>query len=258
MIPGLVSIVGAGPGDPELLTLKGAARLREAQAVVHDALVRPELLALAPPSARLFDAGKRDRRHALPQEEINRLLARLSREGLRVVRLKGGDPFLFGRGGEEADALATEGLPWELVPGVSSCLAAPACAGIPVTDRRASSMVTIVTGNACDGGAGPGVDWDRISPKGTLVVLMGLSNLPAVCARLLGAGWPRGTPAAVLSSIGWDGERVAVSDLAGLPEAAKAAGAAAPAVIVVGEVVKLRERLRRRRAAETDRAGSVK
>jgi uroporphyrinogen III methyltransferase/synthase len=253
--PGLVSIVGAGPGDPGLLTLKGAERLRAAQAVVHDALVRPEVLAFAPASAALFDVGKRDRRHALPQEDINRLLARLSREGLRVVRLKGGDPFLFGRGGEEADALAGAGLPWEVVPGVSSCLAAPAYAGIPVTDRRASSMVTVVTGNACEGGANPGVDWERISPKGTLVVMMGLNNIVSICARLIASGWARGTPAAVLSSMGWDAESVAVSDLEGLPKAALAAGAAAPAIIVVGEVVKLRERLRWRE--KTELAGRI-
>jgi len=252
---GLVSIVGAGPGDPGLLTLKGAERLRAAEAVVHDALVRREVLALAPASASFFDVGKRDRRHALPQEEINRLLVRLSREGLRVVRLKGGDPFLFGRGGEEAEALAEAGLPWEVVPGVSSCLAAPAYAGIPVTDRRASSMVTVVTGNACENGAGPGVDWSRISPRGTLVVMMGLGNLEAVCAKLLAAGWPRETPAAVLSSMGWDAESVVVADLEGLPGAARSAAAAAPAVIVVGEVVRLRERLRRR--AETQVAGRI-
>ncbi|HEX4046605.1 MAG TPA: uroporphyrinogen-III C-methyltransferase, partial [Elusimicrobiota bacterium] len=173
--PGLVSIVGAGPGDPGLLTLRGAERLRAAQAVVHDALVRPEVVALAPSSAERFDAGKRDGRHTMDQEEINELLSRLSRRGKRVVRLKGGDPFLFGRGGEEAEALARAGLPWEVVPGVSSCLAAPAAAGIPVTDRRRSSMVTVVTGHACDDGlGGPGVDWARISPQGTLVVMMGL------------------------------------------------------------------------------------
>jgi uroporphyrinogen III methyltransferase/synthase len=248
--PGLVSIVGAGPGDPGLLTLRGAERLRAAEAVVHDALVRPEVLALAPASATLFDVGKRDRRHALPQEDINRLLARLSREGLRVVRLKGGDPFLFGRGGEEAGALADENLPWEVVPGVSSCLAAPAYAGIPVTDRRASSMVTIVTGNACESGANPGVDWERISPRGTLVVMMGLKNIEAICARLIAAGWPPATPASVLSSMGWDAESVAVSDLEGLPKAALASGAAAPAVIVIGEVVKMSERLRWREKIE--------
>ncbi|MBI3289509.1 MAG: uroporphyrinogen-III C-methyltransferase [Elusimicrobia bacterium] len=245
MSPGLVSIVGAGLGDPELVTLKGAARLRAAQAVVHDALVLPGLLALAAPTAELFNVGKRDRRHALPQEEINRLLVHLSRAGRRVVRLKGGDPFLFGRGGEEGDALASAGLPWEMIPGISSCLAAPAYAGIPVTDRRVSSMVTVVTGNACVG-AGPGVDWGRISPQGTLVVLMGLGNLGDICARLLFEGWPPGTPAALLSSMSWSGERVIVSDLSGLPAAA-VGDVEAPAVIVVGEVVRLRERLSWRR-----------
>lgn len=242
--PGLISIVGAGPGDPGLLTLKGAERLRAAQVVVHDSLVRPELLELAPPSAEVIDAGKRDRRHTMPQEEINRLLVSLSRQGRRVVRLKGGDPFLFGRGGEEAEALARAGLPWEVVPGVSSCLAAPAYAGIPVTDRRRSSMVTVVTGHACDAGSGgPGVDWARISPQGTLVVLMGLSTLPDLCARLIAFGWHPAIPAAALASMGWPGEKAVVADLTRLPAAARAAGLAAPAVIVVGEVVSMSREL---------------
>ncbi|MFI5362536.1 MAG: uroporphyrinogen-III C-methyltransferase [Elusimicrobiota bacterium] len=254
--PGLVSIVGAGPGDPGLLTLKGAERLRAAQAVVHDALVRPELLVLAPGSAEVFDVGKRDRRHTMPQEEINRLLVRLSREGKRVVRLKGGDPFLFGRGAEEAEVLARAGLPWEVVPGVSSCLAAPAAAGIPVTHRRLSSMLTVVTGRACEKDEGdPGVDWARISPRGTLVVLMGLSSLPALCARLLACGWPPATPAAALSSMGWAGEAVAVADLAGLPEAVRESGLAAPAVIVLGEVVNMRRALSRRGNVALEAAG---
>lgn len=257
--PGLVSIVGAGPGDPGLLTVKGAERLRAAEAVVHDALIRPEVLALAPSSAELIDAGKRECRHTMAQEDINRLLARLSRRGLRVVRLKGGDPFLFGRGAEEAEALARAGLPWEVVPGVSSCLAAPALAGIPVTDRRRSSMVTVVTGHACDGASGgPGVDWARISPQGTLVVLMGLSRLPALCARLIAFGWPRLTPAAALSSMSWSGETIAVADLASLPEAAASSGLAAPAVIVVGAVVSLCRELRQRRSGEPEAAGRVR
>ena len=253
---GLVSIVGAGPGDPGLLTLKGADRLRAAQAVVHDALVSPEILALAPSSAEIFDAGKRDCRHTMPQAEINRLLAGLSRRGIRVVRLKGGDPFLFGRGGEEAEALALAGLPWEVVPGVSSCLAAPAYAGIPATDRRFSSMVTVVTGHACERDAdGPGVDWARISPRGTLVVLMGLSSLPDLRDRLIGLGWPRSTPAAALSAMGWREEAVVESDLATLPEAVRAIGLAAPAVIVVGDVVSMRRALSRRGSAEAAGAG---
>jgi uroporphyrin-III C-methyltransferase len=254
--PGLVSIVGAGPGDPGLLTLRGAERLRGAEAVVHDALVLPELLALAASSAELFDVGKRDCRHTMAQEDINRLLVKLSRRGTRVVRLKGGDPFLFGRGGEEAEALARAGLPWEVVPGVSSCLAAPALAGIPVTDRRRSSMVTVVTGHGCElDSGGPGVDWARISPQGTLVVLMGLSNLPALCARLIAFGWPRLTPAAALSSMSWSGETVVVADLASLPAAVTASGLAAPAVIVVGEVVSMRRELRGSRSDEMEAAG---
>ena len=256
--PGLVSIVGAGPGDPDLLTLKGAERLRGAQAVVHDALVRPELLRLAPASAEIFDVGKRDCRHTMPQEEINRLLVSLSRRGRRVVRLKGGDPFLFGRGGEEAEFLADAGLPWEVVPGVSSCLAAPAYAGIPVTDRRWSSMLTVVTGHACEqDSGGPGVDWARISPQGTLVVMMGLSNLSALCARLIAFGWPRGTPAAALASVGWPDEKVAVADLAGLPEAVRASGLSAPAVIVVGQVVSMRRTLSRRENGDSVEAAAV-
>ena len=248
---GLVSIVGAGPGDPGLLTLKGSERLRAAQAVVHDALVRPEILQLAPASAEIFDAGKRDCRHTMPQGDINRLLATLSRRGLRVVRLKGGDPFLFGRGGEEAEALAQAGLPWEVVPGVSSCLAAPAYAGIPVTDRRLSSMVTVVTGHACEKDSNePGVDWARISPRGTLVVLMGLSSLPELCARLIALGWPGGAPAAALSAMGWPEEKVEVADLASLPDAVRASGLAAPAVIVVGDVVGMRRTLSRSEAVE--------
>ena len=241
---GLVSIVGAGPGDPGLLTLRGAERLREADVIVYDALVREETLELGPPGARRIFVGKRGGcGGGIAQSRVNRLLARLGRLALRVVRLKGGDPFLFGRGAEEAEALAAAGVLWEVIPGVSSCLAAPAAAGIPVTDRRVSSMLTVVTGHACaaDGG---GVDWERLSPKGTLVVMMGLAALPDICARLLDAGWPAGTPAAVVSCAGWPEESTLVCDLAGLPAAARLQPPAAPAVIVVGQVVKMRERLR--------------
>jgi len=252
----LVSLVGAGPGDPGLLTLRGAERLRAAQAVVHDALVPPELLALAPAGAELIDAGKRDRRHAMPQEKINALLVSLSRRGLRVVRLKGGDPFVFGRGGEEAEALVRAGIPWEVVPGVSSCVAAPAYAGIPVTDRRYSSMLTVVTGRACElDDAGPGVDWARISPQGTLVVLMGVAALDALCRRLVAFGWNPATPAAALGSMGWPGEKRVVSELARLPDAVRAAGLGSPAVIVVGAVVGLSRELSWRAAAEAAAEG---
>lgn len=235
---GLVSLVGAGPGDPGLLTLLGAERLRDADVVVYDALVRLETVDLAPPEARRICVGKRGGcRGGYAQSRVNRLLVRLAKRGLRVVRLKGGDPFLFGRGGEEAQALADAGQRWEVIPGVSSCLAAPAAAAIPVTDRRASSMVTVVTGHRCAGG----VDWGEVPTSGTLVVLMGLAALPEICAQLTERGWSPATPAAVVSQAGWPDERVVAADLASLPR--EASGLAAPAVIVVGEVVRLRERL---------------
>jgi uroporphyrin-III C-methyltransferase len=239
MSQGLVSIVGAGPGDPGLLTLKAADRLRRADAVVYDALVSPEVLALTCPRAKRFFVGKRSGLHVLPQKRINALLLRLARQGLRVVRLKGGDPFVFGRGGEECEMMAKAGVPWEVVPGVSSCLAAAAAAGIPVTDRRFSSMVTVVSGHTC-AEAGQSVDWERLSPSGTLVVLMGFSNLAPICQKLIGLGWPPRTPAAALSSMGWPSERVAVAELESLPAKASALQLRAPAVIVVGEVVRLR------------------
>lgn len=238
---GFVSIVGAGPGDPGLLTLKAAERLQAAQAVVYDALVRPEVVALAPPSARRIFAGKRAGGPCLAQSSVNRLLVALARQGLRVVRLKGGDPFLFGRGAEEALALRGAGVDFEVVPGVSSCLAAPAAAGIPVTERALSSMVTVVTGHSCAGG--PGVDWKTLSPRGTLVVLMGLGELESICARLLALGWPERLPAAVLSSVGWPEQQTVVAPLGELAEAARRAGARTPAVVVVGEVVSLSKSL---------------
>lgn len=237
---GPVSIVGAGPGDPGLLTLRAVERLERAEVVVYDALVRPEVLALAPAARKIF-VGKRCGSRGVSQSRINALLRRLGRLGRRVVRLKGGDPFLFGRGAEEAQALAEAGLSWELVPGVSSCLAAPGLAGIPVTDRRLSSMVTVVTGHDCAGG--PAVDWERLSPRGTLVVLMGLAALPRLSQRLIALGWPPATPAAALSSMSWPGQAVVQADLEALPEAVGQASLAGPAVIVIGDVVRLREGL---------------
>ena len=250
---GLVSIVGAGPGDPGLLTLKAAERLREADVVVYDALVRPELLAHAPAAALRLFAGKRAGRHSVAQGRINELLVRLGRRGLRVVRLKGGDPFVFGRGAEEAEALSRAGVAWEVVPGVSSCLAGPALAGIPATDRRLSSAVTVVAGHACPGA--PDVEWERLSPKGTLVVLMGVGALEEICARLLALGWPPALPAAACASMGWPEQRVVVSGLAGLPRAAREAGLEAPAVLVFGEVVGLRETLQGGEHVERERGG---
>ncbi|HEV8254305.1 MAG TPA: uroporphyrinogen-III C-methyltransferase [Vicinamibacteria bacterium] len=232
---GFVSLVGAGPGDPELLTRKAARRLAEADLVLHDALIPSETLELAG-RARRFYVGKRAGRHSVTQETINRLLIRAARRGARVVRLKGGDPFVFGRGGEEALALAAAGVPFEVVPGVSSAVAAAALAGIPVTHRGLSSGFAVVSGHAEPA-------WQPIvrslAPNSlTLVVLMGLAARRAIASSLLDKGWAPSTPAAIVwaasrpEAVSWRGT------LAGLA-LADGAPAGAPGTIVVGEVVSL-------------------
>ena len=231
---GRVSLVGAGPGDPDLLTRKAARRLAQADLVLYDALVAPETLELAG-KARRFYVGKRAGRPCIAQETINRLLIRAARRGARVVRLKGGDPFVLGRGGEEALALAAAGIPFEVVPGVSSAFAAPALAGIPVTHRGLSSGSAVVSGHAESA-------WRKVleslAPGSlTLVVLMGLAQRRAVASLLLARGWPARTPAAIVwaasrpESFTWRGT------LAGLADAPTLPGAAG--TIVVGEVVSL-------------------
>ena len=199
MRPGVVYLVGAGPGDPGLITMKGLECLRSADAVVYDALANPILLREAPEAAERIDVGKRAGGAAMSQEEIQRLLARLARAGKCVVRLKGGDPFVFGRGGEEAEALTQDGIPVEIVPGVTSALAAPAYAGIPVTFRGRASAVAIVTGHEDPGKDVPDVDWETLAQfHGTRVILMGMSRLPAITERLIEAGLDARTPAAVV------------------------------------------------------------
>ncbi len=237
--PGLVSLVGAGPGDPDLLTRKGAQRLAEADLVLYDALVTPEILALAG-EARRFPVGKRAGRASIRQETINALLVRAARRGLRIVRLKCGDPFVLGRGGEEALALAEAGIPFEVVPGVTSAVAAPALAGIPVTHRGVSSGFVVVSGHA-EEAYGPAID--SIAPGSlTVVVLMGLGSRAALAARLERRGWVSDTPVAVLlgastpEACAWRG---VLDDLgkAPLPEGDL------PGTIVVGEVVGLAARI---------------
>jgi uroporphyrin-III C-methyltransferase len=250
MRPGLVSLVGAGPGDPGLLTRRGARRLRQADVVVYDRLVAPALLALARPAAARVFVGKARGRHAMAQAEINALLIREARQGRRVVRLKGGDPFVLGRGGEEALALAAAGLRWEVVPGVSSAVAVPAAAGIPVTHRGVAASFAVVSGH----GAG-GVDWRRLARGAdTLVVLMGLAELHRIAAALVGAGRAPSTPVAVIASGTTPRQTVVTGTLADIARRAAAAGLEAPAAIVVGAVVTLRRRLGRRRRSAVPRA----
>jgi uroporphyrin-III C-methyltransferase/precorrin-2 dehydrogenase/sirohydrochlorin ferrochelatase len=236
-VTGRVSLVGAGPGDPDLLTLKALRRLGEADLVLYDALVSAEVVALAD-GARRFCVGKRAGGAGVAQETINRLLVRAARRGQRVVRLKCGDPFLLGRGGEEALALAAAGVPFEVVPGVSSALAAPALAGVPVTHRGLASAVVVVSGHA-ESAWRPVLS--SLAPgAATVVVLMGLGARAALAAALLERGWPGDTPAAVLwaastpDAAGWNGP------LARLASArAPAAAAGAPGTLVVGAVVSL-------------------
>ena len=234
-----VYLVGAGPGDPGLLTRRGAKLLARADVVLHDRLVSPAVLDLVPPSATLIDVGKdpdAPEGGAARQEEIDRLLVEHGRRAAVVVRLKGGDPFLFGRGGEEIEVLARAGIPWEVVPGVSSAFGVPASAGIPVTQRGLASSVTVVTGRV--GGPGPdgGPDWEALARAGgTLVILMGMTTRGAIAAALVRGGRSPATPVAVVERGTTPAERVARTTLAGLADVELGA----PAVIVVGPVAAL-------------------
>jgi uroporphyrinogen III methyltransferase/synthase len=240
---GKVYLIGAGPGDPGLFTLKGKRCLEEADVVAYDALANHRLLAHAKPSAEMIYVGKRGGQHALPQEEIGRLLVERARAGKIVARLKGGDPFIFGRGGEEAEELAAAGVPFEVVPGVTSAVAAPAYAGIPLTHRDFTSTVAFVTGHEDPTKEDTGIAWDKIATGiGTLVFLMGVSQLPEIVKRLIEHGRSPETPAAVIRWGTRADQTVVTGTLATLVE--RCAGMKPPALIVVGEVVALREKLR--------------
>jgi uroporphyrinogen III methyltransferase / synthase len=234
-----VYLVGAGPGDPGLLTRRGAKLLARADVVLHDRLVSPGVLDLAPSSATLIDVGKdpdAPEGGAPRQEEIDRLLVEHGRRAAVVVRLKGGDPFLFGRGGEEIEVLARAGIPWEVVPGVSSAFGVPASAGIPVTQRGMASSVTVVTGRVGEPGADGGPDWEALARAGgTLVILMGMSTRGAIAAALVRGGRSPATPVAVVERGTTPAERVVRTTLAGLADVELGA----PAVIVVGPVAAL-------------------
>ena len=240
--PGTVYLVGAGPGDPGLLTVKARDLLKSCDAVVYDYLVNPEVLAFVPARAGRVYVGKVGGGRQTPQADINRQLVELGRAGKRVVRLKGGDPFLFGRGGEEAEALHASGVPFEVVPGVSSALAAPAYAGIPLTHRAYSSSVAIVTGAHAEGGPHPGALAGLASAE-TVVVLMGMSRLCEITKELIAAGRPPETPAAVVRWGTYEGQQTVTGTLGTIKDEVERAGLRAPAVIVVGEVVSLRGRL---------------
>ena len=230
---GHVSLVGAGPGDPDLLTRRAAKRLGEADLVLYDALVDPEVLALATSARRVF-VGKRAGRPAVTQEFINKLLIRGARRGYRVVRLKGGDPFVFGRGGEEALALAGAGVPFEIVPGISSAVAAPALAGIPVTHRGASSAFVVVSGHSEDA---YGDVLRSLAPlSATVVVLMGLGHLESIAALLLDRGWPPATPLAVVERA-WTPDQADWTATLGTIGRIDGVDRRGPATIVIGKVV---------------------
>ena len=239
---GSVALVGAGPGDPGLMTVRGLELLRRAEVVVYDRLVDRRLLDEAPRARRIF-AGKASGNHALPQEQITKLLLLHARRGRRVVRLKGGDPFVFGRGGEEAEALARARIPFEVVPGVSSAVAVPAYAGIPVTHRGVASSFTVVTGHGSGSGESS-VDWARLARgSDTLVVLMGVESLTRIARELIAHGRPATTPVALVRSGTTSAQETVTGTLRDIAARAARARLEPPVVIVVGDVVALRDRL---------------
>ena len=240
--PGMVYLVGAGPGDPGLITVRGQAYLSQAQVVLHDRLIDQRLLDLAV-KAELIDVGKQPDCHPVPQEQINALLIEKARQGCVVVRLKGGDPFVFGRGGEEALALIKAGLPFEIVPGVTSGTAAPAYAGIPVTHRGVASSVAFITGHcAASSGSEPSIHWQHLAQGiDTLVFLMGVQNLSEIVENLLFQGRPPDTPVAVIQQGTYATQKTVTGTLQDI--LSKASQIQPPAITVVGEVVRLRESL---------------
>jgi uroporphyrinogen III methyltransferase / synthase len=242
--PGTVYLVGAGPGDPGLLTRHGADALARADVVVYDRLADDSMLALAPPDAELVYVGKQAAVHAVPQPRINGLLSEHAAQGKCVVRLKGGDPFVFGRGGEEATHLRERGIPFVVVPGVSSAVAAPAYAGIPVTDRRHASSFAVITGHEDPTRPVSRIDWHTVAHGAdTLVFLMGLTNLSGICERLVEEGRDPSTPAAVIERGTTPGQRVVTGALCDLAERVAEVGLHPPSLIVVGDVVRLRDQL---------------
>ncbi|WP_139652672.1 uroporphyrinogen-III C-methyltransferase [Raoultibacter phocaeensis] len=241
---GFVYLVGAGPGDPSLLTLKGKEAIGKADVLVYDRLVSERLLDFAKPGCEFVYVGKHPTNHAVPQHAINELLVEKAQTGAVVVRLKGGDPFVFGRGGEEADALREHGIPFAIVPGVTSAIAAPAYAGIPVTHRSAASSFTVITGHEHADKDESSIPWEQVANlRGTLVFLMGMDNLPLIVGKLLEHGMDGATPAAVVHRGTWACQKTVCATLASIEDKVAEQGIENPSVIVVGQVAALHERL---------------
>lgn len=239
---GEVYVVGTGPGDPELLTLRALRLMQQAEVVLYDNLVSDEILALLPTEVQRIYVGKQRANHAMRQESINALMVDLARAGNRVLRLKGGDPFVFGRGGEEVEALAEAGVAFQVVPGITAALGASAYAGVPLTHRDHAQAVTFVTGHLKDGTMD--LDFAALArPRQTVVIYMGLHGLPVLCERLIAHGRPAGTPAAVVQQATTARQRVVTGTLDTLPTLVAQAGLHAPTLIIVGEVVSLQRQL---------------
>ena len=236
---GRVTLVGAGPGAADLLTLRAVRALQAADVIVHDRLVSADVLAMAPAAARRIYVGKRKSAHSVPQEGIDQLLVGLAREGLNVVRLKGGDPFVFGRGGEELLACRAAGITCEVVPGVSAAFAAAASVGAPLTHRGLARSVTLATGHAASGAeSAPELDWEALArPQSTAVIYMGVSTAGAIAERLIAAGRPAGAPVLVVENASRADERSIAATLATLSKACE--GLSGPAVLIIGEVAAL-------------------
>jgi len=242
---GRVHLVGAGPGDPELITVRGRRLLDAADVVVHDRLVGPGLLELIPTGALRIDVGKAGYRHAVAQPEINATLIRLARAGFEVVRLKGGDPFVFGRGGEEAEALRAAGVPFDVVPGITAGVAGPAAAGIPVTHRGVARSVAFVTGHEDTSAGGPPIDWSSLARIDTLVVYMAGRTAAVVTRSLIAAGRAPETPAALVLDASLPSQEVRLAQLRWLADAGAGPTDDRAALLVIGEVVGLAPRLAR-------------